>query len=101
MRENFFETPWNKEVPKADIIVLNRGAHYEPDDVTIRDFEKALAFVRRKNPRAVVIVRNTPGGELRCVCVTNCVCSICDTHRGVRHSQLRIACILHTFFQLV
>ena len=49
-----------------DIIVLNSGAHYQPDSVLLPQVRAALTEIRRLRPTGVIIWRNTPTGHNNC-----------------------------------
>ncbi|CAI6002296.1 unnamed protein product [Closterium sp. NIES-65] len=64
----FDHMPWHlyDGLVSADVVVVNRGAHY----VGGRDFElsvrAAMRLLRRKLPRALLVYRNSPPGHVNC-----------------------------------
>eukprot|EP00897_Mesotaenium_endlicherianum_P006384 jgi/Mesen1/5774/ME000293S04929 len=55
----------------ADILVLNRGAHFRPNAKVGRAMRHVLAMLRRMYPELLIIWRNTPAGHPGC-----------STHKG-------------------
>ena len=51
-------------------VLLNRGAHFQPDGAYARGWAAALDYVARAAPNARVLVRNTPAGHPGCVNAT-------------------------------
>ncbi|GJP38455.1 hypothetical protein CLOM_g22887, partial [Closterium sp. NIES-68] len=64
----FDHMPWHlyDGLLSADVVVVNRGAHF----VGGRDFElsvrAAMRLLRRKLPRALIVYRNSPPGHANC-----------------------------------
>ncbi|CAI5460142.1 unnamed protein product [Closterium sp. Yama58-4] len=64
----FDHIPWHlySGLKDADVVVVNRGAHF----IGGKDFERsvaaALGFLRKKLPDALIIWRNTPPGHANC-----------------------------------
>ncbi|KAI9018281.1 hypothetical protein DFJ74DRAFT_708505 [Hyaloraphidium curvatum] len=48
------------------VVVLNAGAHYQPDNLRIPWARKAIAAAVRLRPRALVVWRDTPPGHANC-----------------------------------
>jgi hypothetical protein len=47
--------------------VLNRGAHYVPDEPFVTNTVRVLAHLLATHPGLTVVVRNTPSGHPHCV----------------------------------
>ena len=64
-RKIFIEYPWAipDHLSGADIILLNRGAHYEDDNTLLQAIEEALLFVQTTVPAARIVWRTTPRGH--------------------------------------
>ncbi|CAI6008773.1 unnamed protein product [Closterium sp. NIES-65] len=68
----FDHIPWHlySGLKDADVVVVNRGAHF----IGGKDFERsvpaALEFLRKKLPDALIIWRNTPPGHANCTSYT-------------------------------
>eukprot|EP00271_Cylindrocystis_brebissonii_P010237 TRINITY_DN26375_c0_g1_i1.p1 TRINITY_DN26375_c0_g1~~TRINITY_DN26375_c0_g1_i1.p1 ORF type:complete len:859 (-),score=77.82 TRINITY_DN26375_c0_g1_i1:586-3162(-) len=62
------EAPWVLKLEEWDptIVVMNSGAHYEPDDLFLKHMQDALWHVRAKLPDALVIWRTSPPGHVNC-----------------------------------
>ncbi|CAI7844117.1 unnamed protein product [Closterium sp. NIES-53] len=64
----FDHIPWHlySGLKDADVVVVNRGAHF----IGGKDFERsvpaALEFLREKLPDALIVWRNTPPGHANC-----------------------------------
>ncbi|CAI5467040.1 unnamed protein product [Closterium sp. Yama58-4] len=64
----FDHMPWHlyDGLVNADVVIVNRGAHY----IGGRDFElsvrAAMRLLRRKLPRALLVYRNSPPGHVNC-----------------------------------
>ena len=65
---NFIEEPWQGMMNRFafDVVVLNRGAHYELDGPFVDQWRRTLAWLREAHPGALVVARNTPPGHKRC-----------------------------------
>ena len=67
---NIVEEPWVQLLAGRrsgfDIIVLNRGAHYEEDGPLLRQWRATLSFLLREYPSARLFVRTTPPGHRDC-----------------------------------
>ena len=63
---NFYEWPWLKYLEQWDIqiLLLNRGAHYEADGVFVRTLRDTFALLQAQYPQVLVFYRNTPPGSL-------------------------------------
>lgn len=48
------------------IIVINKGAHYDTDDILISQVRAVLNYVTKTFPQAVVVWRNTVPGHVNC-----------------------------------
>lgn len=60
-------TPWEGALtPETLLVILNRGAHYEPDELFLRGWEAALRIARQRAPNALVVARTTPPGAPNC-----------------------------------
>ena len=62
----WYEYPWATadRVAAADIVLLNRGAHFEHDGAVLRAVQEALEFIEAAAPDASVVWRTTPRGHL-------------------------------------
>ena len=65
---NFRESPVHAVFARVmpTHVLLNRGAHFQPDKAYVRGWEGALDYIARVAPRARVLVRNTPAGHPGC-----------------------------------
>eukprot|EP00850_Spirogloea_muscicola_P014663 SM000107S14029 [mRNA] locus=s107:41415:45012:- [translate_table: standard] len=65
---NVYESPWQHVVKEQDvkIVILNLGAHYQPDTDYANYLTSALAFLREKHSQVLTIFRNTPAGHPEC-----------------------------------
>ena len=65
---SFDYMPWSTmpELGSADVIILNRGAHYVPDDEFGPTLRAALTFLRNKYPDKLFVYRSTPPGHADC-----------------------------------
>ena len=63
---------WTNGLPinNATIVVLNRGAHYAPDDTVISSLHATIAWLRFHRPQALIIYRTTVPGHPNCVNAT-------------------------------
>jgi hypothetical protein len=61
---SFYEYPWAQDVHRYDILILNRGAHYENDTAYLH----ALSNLWRLfiNSPKLVFYRSTPHGHVGC-----------------------------------
>ena len=59
----FREYPFIFDIDIFDIIILNRGAHFEESGIVLRAIEEALSFIEIHSPGAKVIWRTTPRGH--------------------------------------
>ncbi|KAF3791772.1 hypothetical protein EJ110_NYTH13389 [Nymphaea thermarum] len=66
---NFFEWPWTDYIEKwkVKILVLNRGAHYEADDIVLNALNSTFSFIKERHPELLVFFRDTPPGHLNCM----------------------------------
>lgn len=48
------------------VVLVNRGAHYSPDDYFLSEVERVLYFVTRQPRISAIIWRNTPPGHANC-----------------------------------
>jgi len=62
------DTNWLFELEhfKTPLVVLNRGAHYEPDEFFLEGWKRALLRVHTLSPRAIVVARTTTPGHFGC-----------------------------------
>lgn len=51
---------------EAEVIILNRGAHYVPTPRFVRELRSLLRFLRLHYPLKLIIFRNTPPGHVNC-----------------------------------
>ncbi|XP_031503766.1 uncharacterized protein LOC116266621 isoform X2 [Nymphaea colorata] len=58
----FIERPWTDYIKKwkVKILILNRGAHYEADEVVLKALNSTFSYLRKRHPQLLVFVRNTP-----------------------------------------
>ena len=60
-------TPWEGALtPETLLVILNRGAHYEPDGSFLRGWKAALQIARQRAPNALIVARTTPPGISNC-----------------------------------
>ena len=52
------------ETHRGAVLVLNRGAHYKPDDDYVNGLTATFDYLRNKHRDALVIYRDTPHGHL-------------------------------------
>lgn len=59
------EQGWHNRIlsENISIVVLNRGAHYDPDSKFLAELNKTLHYLTRVHPHLTVIFRNTPPGH--------------------------------------
>jgi hypothetical protein len=48
------------------VILVNKGAHYDPDAVLLKEARAALSFITAAFPNATVVWRNTVPGHVNC-----------------------------------
>lgn len=63
---DFLETPWSHLLeahPKA-LVIINRGAHFEPTPKVLDDLTVTLTYITEQFPNASVVWRNTPHGHV-------------------------------------
>lgn len=61
-------TPWTGALSaRTPLVMLNRGAHFEPDAPYLRGWRAALHVVRERAPNAIVVARTTPPGIPHCI----------------------------------
>jgi hypothetical protein len=62
-----YETPWKKHLEEKSneysILILNRGAHYVPDEDLLRDLNETLTYITTNFPHLGILWRNTPQGD--------------------------------------
>ena len=61
--------PWSRMhsfLRWADVIVLNRGAHFTPDGGFRAGVRAAVRYIRNLEPDKLIIVRSTPPGHVYC-----------------------------------
>ena len=61
--------PWSRMhsfLRWADVIVLNRGAHYMPDSGFRAGVRAAVRYIRNLEPDKLIIMRSTPPGHVYC-----------------------------------
>lgn len=65
---NFIDTNWTYLLDRSvrPIVFINRGAHFEEDEMYIKDWTKALTTIRTQYHDAIVMVRTTPSGIKDC-----------------------------------
>lgn len=51
---------------RPGVILVNKGAHYDPDAVLLKEARAALAFITQAFPNATVVWRNTVPGHVNC-----------------------------------
>ena len=51
---------------RFDIVVLNRGAHYQSDAQFLEGWRHALEYLREAYPDTLIVARNTPPGHKGC-----------------------------------
>ncbi|GJP86222.1 hypothetical protein CLOP_g16272 [Closterium sp. NIES-67] len=68
MVDKSFDESWMGEIAAQNIsiVVMNRGAHYIPDDQFERQMRSTLLALRQTHPDLLIIVRNTPAGHPQC-----------------------------------
>eukprot|EP01018_Ginkgo_biloba_P011965 Gb_31173 [translate_table: standard] len=68
MWKNFLEWPWIHLLRQWDIkiLLLNRGAHFEADDIYVRSLNQLFSFLHAHHPNLLVFFRNTPPGHVNC-----------------------------------
>jgi hypothetical protein len=47
-------------------VLMNRGAHWKPDDDVMRDVDNAFTYMKRHHPNVKVFYRSTPYGHINC-----------------------------------
>ena len=61
--------PWSRmhrAIRRADVIVVNRGLHYRPDEELEAGLTVALKYLRLLAPETLLAVRSTPAGHPQC-----------------------------------
>jgi hypothetical protein len=60
--------PWAGQLQKTNVsfLLMNRGAHFQPDDDVIRDLDNAFMYVKKNHPNIKVFYRSTPHGHDNC-----------------------------------
>ena len=62
-----YEYPWihllNNTQIKYSLLVLNRGAHYDEDNVLLGQLNETLNYVKTNFPYIAIVWRNTPQGD--------------------------------------
>ncbi|GJP37758.1 hypothetical protein CLOM_g22175 [Closterium sp. NIES-68] len=68
MADKSFDESWMGEIAALNIsiVVMNRGAHYIPDDQFERQMQSTLLALRQTYPDLLIIVRNTLAGHPGC-----------------------------------
>ncbi len=68
----FHEFPWVHYLKQWEIqiLVLNRGAHYEPDEVYTQALRDAFSLLQAQYPHLLVVYRDTPPGTHTTVALT-------------------------------
>ena len=67
--EALSELPWSRILSvlgSADVIVINRGAHFKRDKPFLSGMRTALRFLRNMHPNKLIIWRSTPVGHKDC-----------------------------------
>jgi hypothetical protein len=66
--ENAIHEPWQGLMGRQrfDVVVLNRGAHFQHDAQYMAGWRAVLRWLRGHYPNTLVIVRNTPHGHKNC-----------------------------------
>ena len=54
------------EQHNISLLIMNRGAHYQEDDLVINEIQKTLTYLYQRHPNLAVIYRNTPPGHHDC-----------------------------------
>ncbi|CAI5981386.1 unnamed protein product [Closterium sp. NIES-64] len=69
LADRSFSESWLDEIAPMNIsiAVVNRGAHYRPDDRFEREVHSTLLALRNAHPDLLIIVRNTPPGHPNCL----------------------------------
>lgn len=49
---------------RGSVVLLNRGAHFKPNDETLKKLTELFTYLRQKHADALVIFRDTPAGHL-------------------------------------
>lgn len=64
MFKNFLEWPWIHLLQEWDVhlLILNRGAHYEPDEIYADSLRRTFSLLHALHPDLPVVFRNTPPG---------------------------------------
>lgn len=63
---NNLQLPWTSYVYHSNVIILNKGHHYQ-DDTTFRSsLIRLVKYLRTKNPNTLLIFRSTTVGHLNC-----------------------------------
>ena len=78
--DKFILHPWNGDLAKwrYNIVILNKGTHFLKTSMFIREYRDTLNYIRRKYPRALIIVRTTPAGHPHCLRSTEPLPSLPD-----------------------
>ena len=63
--DNRYEYPWIHLLNSSrySLLVLNRGAHYDADDVLLTQLNETLHYVKTNHPNIAIVWRNTPQGD--------------------------------------
>jgi hypothetical protein len=61
---SFYEYPWAPDAAEYDVLILNRGAHYEDDTAYLHALSQ-LWRLTHSSPK-LVFFRNTPHGHVEC-----------------------------------
>eukprot|EP00271_Cylindrocystis_brebissonii_P005786 TRINITY_DN1806_c0_g1_i1.p1 TRINITY_DN1806_c0_g1~~TRINITY_DN1806_c0_g1_i1.p1 ORF type:complete len:484 (-),score=100.13 TRINITY_DN1806_c0_g1_i1:916-2367(-) len=61
--------PWWTRVEEwnPDVVVLNRGAHWAPNEDYRFELQRSVKWLREKLPNALLIFRSTPAGHIDCM----------------------------------
>ena len=63
--ENFLENVWFNQIGEhnVDVVLLNRGAHYEPIEVVLNAINTTITALRNAHHLITIVWRNTPRGH--------------------------------------
>ena len=66
MKNNFMDQPFLDTLDKnISLLILNRGAHFQEDDLLMNATNATLHFIRQNYPRISIVWRNTATGYLQ------------------------------------
>jgi hypothetical protein len=62
---NIYEFPWMDMVRGHAMVVLNRGAHFQPTEVVLPELNETMYWLRKNHPNVTIVFRNTVPGIMK------------------------------------